>query len=215
LSLFITFEGGEGCGKTTQSRLLARRLKLLAMPSVMLREPGGSRLGESIRRLLKNRAAVAISPAAELLLFNASRSQLVSEVILPALGDGRIVVCDRFADSTLAYQGYGRGLDVNSVKELNRFATGGLRPDLVFLLDLDPREGLGRKARETADRFESENLAFHRRVREGFLQLARSESDRWTVLDAAAPRDAIASLVWSRVIAALDNLNRRERGSGG
>ena len=208
MPLFITFEGGEGCGKTTQSRLLARRIKHLALPSLLLREPGGTRLGEGIRRILKNRAGIAICPTAELLLFNASRYQLVSEVIGPALQEGRIVVCDRFADSTVAYQSYGRGLPIEAVKEINQVGTAGARPDLVFLLDLDPQTGLERKGRDAADRFESEELDFHRKVREGFLALAAAEPERWTVLDASAPRKAIANRVWSKVMTALDNLNR-------
>ncbi len=211
MPLFITFEGGEGCGKTTQSRLLVRRLNHLALPSLLLREPGGTRLGEKIRRILKNRTGVAISPTAELLLFNASRYQLVSEVVGPALREGRTVVCDRFADSTVAYQSYGRGLEIESVNEINRVGTAGLRPDLVFLLDLDPQIGLGRKSQGSADRFESENLAFHRRVRAGFLKLATTEPERWTVLDATAPRETIANQVWSKVMAALDSLNRGDK----
>jgi dTMP kinase len=212
LPLFISFEGGEGCGKTTQSRLLAQRLKQLAIPCLALREPGGTPLGESIRRWLKDKSGSSISSQAELLLFNASRSQLVSDVILPALRDGSVVVCDRFADSSLAYQGYGRGLDINSVKQINHFATGGLKPDLVFLLDLSPEVGLGRKGGREADRFESEELAFHRKVREGFLRLASTEQERWVVIDAAAPPDRVSNQVWSKVSAALDNLNRGEKG---
>jgi dTMP kinase len=211
LPLFISFEGGEGCGKTTQSRLLAQRIKHLAIPCLALREPGGTRLGESVRRWLKEKSGSSISAQAELLLFNASRSQLVSEVILPALRDGSMVVCDRFADSSLAYQGYGRGLDINSVRQINHFATGGLKPDLVFLLDLSPEVGLGRKAGQEADRFESEELTFHRKVREGFLRLAAAEPERWVIIDAAAPPDRVSNQVWSRVTAALDNLNRGEK----
>ena len=138
MSLFITFEGGEGCGKSLQSRVLYRKLTQLAIPAILVHEPGGTPAGEKIRFLLKQACETPISPLTELLLFNASRSQLVAEVIRPALKEGKVVLCDRFADSTIAYQSYGRGLDSGTVKEVNNIACQGLKPDLTFLLDVVP-----------------------------------------------------------------------------
>ena len=145
MGFFITFEGGEGCGKSSQSRLLYRRLQKLAVPALLTHEPGVTDLGKKITRLLKWSQDIDISPLAELLLFNASRAQLVKEVIRPALEKGVIVICDRFADSTTAYQGYGRGLDLDTVKAVNRMATQGLVPDLTILLDMPVEGGLARK----------------------------------------------------------------------
>lgn len=198
MSLFITFEGGEGCGKSVQARTLYRRLSKLATPVLLIHEPGGTPLGEKVRRLLK-RARADISPLTELLLFNASRSQLVADIILPNLKQGKVVICDRFADSTVAYQGYGRGLDLATIREINRMATQGLKPDLTILLNVPPEVGLARKGKGSPDRFEQENLAFHRRVNKGFLKLAKAEPDRWLVLDAIQPRNKISDLIWQKV----------------
>lgn len=170
MSLFITFEGGEGCGKSVQARALYERLSQSAIPAVLTHEPGGTPLNKKIRRLLKEADNISISPLAELLLFNAARTQLIDEVIRPELEKGKVVICDRYADSTTAYQSYGRGLDSETVAAINNTATGGLKPDLTILLDISAEEGLARKQRR--DRFEQEDIAFHQKVREGYLKLA-------------------------------------------
>jgi len=200
MSLFITFEGIEGCGKSTQVNSLKGRLARRGFDVCLVREPGSTAIGRVARRLLKHRLEVALNPVTELLLFEVARSQLVEEVIRPALNRGQAVICDRYAESSLAYQGYGRGLDLKTVSEMNLVATGGLRPDLIVLPDLDAGEGLLRKgAAANSDRFEREDLAFHRRVRDGYLQMASSEPERWLVLDATLPRREIGRSIWERV----------------
>jgi dTMP kinase len=199
MSLFITFEGGEGCGKSTQSRRLYRRLLKLAIPALLIHEPGVTALGKKIRRLLKWSEGLKISPMAELLLFNASRAQLVTEVIRPALEKGTVVICDRYVDSTTAYQGYGRGLDLTVVATANKIGMQGLTPHLTILLDMPVGEGLTRKKGEKSDRFEKENQSFHRRVREGYLKLARAEPKRWLAIDATKSKDEIAGIIWQTV----------------
>jgi dTMP kinase len=199
MSLFITFEGGEGCGKSTQSRRLYRRLLKLTIPALLIHEPGVTALGRKIRRLLKWSENLNISPIAELLLFNASRAQLVTEVIKPALEKGTAVICDRYADSTTAYQGYGRGLDLAIVAAANRTGTRGLAPALTILLDIEVEEGLARKKDRKSDRFETENKNFHQRVRGGYLRLAKAEPQRWLVIDATKSKEEISTLVWQRV----------------
>jgi dTMP kinase len=198
LSLFITFEGGEGCGKSLQTRALYRNLDRLAIPAVLVYEPGGTTLGERVRHILKQACEIPISPLSELLLFNASRSQLVNEVISPALQQGKIVICDRFSDSSIAYQSYGRGLDLNLVREINQIASQGLKPDLTFLLDVPPEVGLSRKKPAADDRFEKETLSFHRFVREGFLKLAAAEPQRWVVIDSTLSKNQIAGIIWEK-----------------
>jgi dTMP kinase len=202
--LFITFEGGEGCGKSTQSRALYKRLKRRGVPVLLTMEPGGTALGRRIRNLLKKQVDVAVSPEAELLLFNASRAQLVEEVILPALKKGLVVICDRFSDSSTAYQGFGRGLDINAVKSVNRFAAKGLEPDLTILLDIPPADGLQRKSGGAEDRFERELTEFHRRVRRGYRRMAISEPGRWLVIDGRLPRKEIANRIWDKVKTKLE-----------
>jgi dTMP kinase len=201
MSLFITFEGGEGCGKSTQSKLLYRRLQKLAVPVLLIHEPGVTVLGKKIARILKwsDNRNMNISPVAELLLFNASRAQLVTEVIRPALEKVTVVVCDRYADSTTAYQGYGRGLDLKAVNTANKTGTGGIAPDLTVLLDIPVEEGLKRKQDKKSDRFEIENVSFHRRVREGYLKLAKAEPKRWLVIDATKGKEEIAGIIWQKV----------------
>jgi dTMP kinase len=198
MSLFITFEGGEGSGKSTQARRLYRRLCRLGVPAVLVHEPGSTVLGEKTAKLLKHAPDTHILPLAELFLFNASRAQLVEEVIRPALANGQVVVCDRFADSTLAYQGYGRGLPIDRIRTVNRAATGGLKPALTVLIDVPARDGLKRK-KSAPDRFEREALDFHERVRRGYLELARSEPRRFRVIDGCRPKAAIAGDVWKAV----------------
>jgi dTMP kinase len=199
MGLFITFEGGEGCGKSSQSKLLYNRLKKLAIPALLIHEPGVTALGNKITRLLKWSRNIDISPLSELMLFNASRAQLVTEVIIPALQKGTVVICDRYADSTTAYQGYGRGLDLTTVTAVNRIGTQGLLPDLTILLDVSVEKGLARKHDKKTDRFQTENLSFHRRVREGYLKLAKADPKRWLVIDATQSKEAIAGIIWQRV----------------
>ena len=169
----------------------------------LVREPGGTTTGERIRRWLL-KGTHQITPLAELFLVSAARSSLVESVIRPALDKGEIVVCDRYVYSTLAYQGYGRGLDVGMIRHLNEISTGGLVPELVVLLDLAPEVGLSRKAGVPLDRFERERADFHRRVRKGFLELAREEPERWLVPDSSEPVRSIADSVWRRVEQMLD-----------
>lgn len=198
MSLFITFEGGEGCGKSSQATTLYSRLHQLAIPALLTHEPGVTPLGEKIARLLKWSQDVDISPVAELLLFNASRAQLVTEVIRPELESGKVVICDRYADSTTAYQGYGRELSLPMVAAVNETGMLGLMPDLTVLLDMPVREGLARK-QSKKDRFEAENEKFHRRVREGFLKMAAEEPKRWLVIDATQSQEKITGIIWGRV----------------
>lgn len=199
MSLFITFEGSEGCGKSTQAKALWRKISRLGIPAVLTQEPGGTALGNELRLTLKERRQDEISPLAELLLFAACRIQLVTEVIRPSLQQGKIVICDRFADSTLAYQGYGRGLDLETIKEINNLATQNIKPNLTILLDIPTQKGLGRKQDKMNDRFEAEGLAFHNRVRDGYLKLASEEPERWLVIDATLPRARIGKIIWDRV----------------
>ena len=199
MSLFITFEGEEGSGKTFQTRALYRRLGGLAIPALLTHEPGGTVAGEKIARWLKWAHDAGISALSELLMFNASRAQLVEEVIQPGLKSGKVVICDRFADSTIAYQGYGRCLDLEMVKAVNHTATRGLKPGLTILLDLPFEAGLARKINRKHDRFERETIAFHRRVRQGYLKLAAEEPGRWLVIDASQSKEKISKIVWQRV----------------
>jgi len=199
LSLFITFEGSEGCGKSTQARALWRKLSRLGIPTVLTHEPGGTDLGNQLRRVLKKGRQDKISPIAELFLFAACRIQLVTEVIRPSLQQGKVVICDRFHDSTTAYQGYGRELDLDTVKKTNDLATQETKPDLTIFLDIPTREGLRRKSSRSNDRFEAENIAFHHKVRAGYLKLAAEEPGRWLVIDATLPRARISKLILDRV----------------
>jgi len=199
MALFITFEGGEGSGKSVQARALYRKLSRLAIPALLTHEPGGTPVGNRIARLLKWAQDTDISPLAELMLFNASRAQLVTKVIQPSLKDGKVVICDRYVSSTIAYQSYGRGLDLEMVKAVNNAATQGLKPDITILLDIPSKEGLARKKTKKQDRFERENPAFHHRVREGFLKMAANDPRRWLVVDATQPKDKIQKIIWQRV----------------
>ena len=199
MALFITFEGGEGSGKTLQARALYRRLSQLAIPALLTHEPGGTLLGKKLARLLKWAGDTGISPLTELLLFNASRAQLVENVIQPNLKSGKVVICDRYADSTTAYQSYGRGLDLEMVKAINNTATRRLKPNLTVLLDMPAEAGLARKGAKKRDRFEQENLAFHQRVREGYLKMAADDPERWLMVDASQSKAKIREIIWQRV----------------
>lgn len=194
--LLVTFEGPEGAGKSTQLVRLADRLRGAGVPHTTTREPGGTPLGARVREVLLD-PGLSIDPLPEFLLYSASRAQLVRDVIRPALDRGEVVLCDRYADSSLAYQGAGRGLDEGFVTTLTREVTGGLSPDLTVLLDLDPAAGLARAARRgQPDRLERADLAFHTRVRDGFLALAARDPRRFLVLDAALSEETLAGMVW-------------------
>lgn len=193
--MFITLEGGEGVGKTTQQALLAERLQREGYACVSTREPGGTALGEALRELLLH--GDPLTPLAELFLYAADRAEHVQKCILPALAAGQVVVCDRFTDSTLAYQGYGRGLDLEKIRQLNHLATGGLQPHLTLWLDLPPEVGLARSG--LADRLEQERLEFHRRVHQGFQALAAAEPQRIVRIDAGGSPLEVAARIWSVV----------------
>jgi dTMP kinase len=197
----ITLEGGEGCGKSTHLKLIAARLHARGHAVLTTREPGGTDIGEQIRHVLQHsRQSAAMTPATELLLFTASRAQLVRELIQPALARGAIVLCDRYADSTTVYQGVARRLPARTVAALNRFAIGPCRPHLTVLIDLDPRIGLERaRGRELFDRMENESLTFHERVRRGYLALAKREPRRLRVVDGSQPLEDVTDEIWSLV----------------
>lgn len=200
----LTLEGPEGSGKSTQAQRLADRLTAAGRSCVVTREPGGTTVGEEIRRILLHSRDLAPVPAADALLFNAARAQLVAEVIKPALERGDVVICDRFTDSTLAYQGYGAGLSLATLRELAAVATDGVVPDLTILIDLPEEEGLGRKGQSETTRFEErESPEFHRRVRQGFLDLAAAEPHRFVVLDGSLPAEAIEEAVAQALAARL------------
>jgi dTMP kinase len=200
---FITFEGPEGAGKTTQAARLEATLRARGVSVLATREPGGTALGERIREVILAPSGEAIDPLADALLFNAARRQLVAEVIEPALAAGTTVICARFADSTRAYQGYGGGLPLAELDRLEAVATGGLRPDRTILLDLPVEIGLARKAPDDRTRFEtSYDLSFHQRVRNGFMAMAAAEATRFVVIDASGDPEDIAR----RVVRAVDPL---------
>ena len=199
MALFITFEGGEGSGKSLQATLLEQRMSQEAISATPTHEPGGTPLGDEISHWLKWQGGTEVSPLTELFLFNASRSHLIDKVVKPNLATGNVVICDRFADSTTVYQGYGRGLDMAVVEAVNEAATQGLKPELTVLLDISVAEGLSRKKSELPDRFEKEDVAFHERVRQGYLELAAGEPRRWLVVDGSQPREKIADIIWQRV----------------
>ena len=205
MGLFITFEGGEGCGKSTQAKVLWNKFRQQNIPVVLTHEPGGTPLGNELRRLLKREKTDSISVQAELLLFAASRAQLGSEVILPALKEGKVVICDRFSHSTSAYQGYGRGLDLDLIEMINNWATQNLKPDITILLDTPPEKGLARK-RILKDRFELEQMSFHRRVRQGYLEMAASEPERWLVIDAMLSKRKVSTIIWEKVSGLLKGM---------
>jgi dTMP kinase len=205
MALFLTFEGLDGSGKSTQVQRLADRLRRAGREVLVLREPGGTPVGEEIRTILLDRANAALTPAAELFLFSASRSQLVEQVIRPALSAGTDVICDRFVDSTTAYQGGGRGIDAAIIDAVNRGATGRLEPDVTFFLDLpdDERHRRQQAAGVERDRMESNGAEFYARVRRVFLDLAQQTS-RFTVLDGLLPEQELADQIWSSIESMLE-----------
>ncbi len=198
---FIVLEGGEGCGKTSVQGALGEAFARAHIDCLLTREPGGTELGEQVRRILLAHRAVS-DPLAELLLFEAARAHLVSTVIRPGLEHHAVVLCDRFTASSVAYQGYGRGLGRELVERANAIATGGLEPDLVLLLDLPVALGLARRAGDGAtNHFDQEAVAFHERVRAGFLELAHDDPDRWRIIDAAQPLHDVIEQAWQAAIA--------------
>jgi len=199
---FITFEGIEGSGKSTQIALLANYLTARGIRNVLTREPGGTLIGDQVRKILLDPANRSLDPTAELLLYAASRAQHLREIILPALANGMTVLCDRFSDATLAYQGYGRGLDIEMIRSLDRIVTTGMRPDLTILFDIEATMGIARArgrnnclGLEAEARFENEELAFHDRVRKGYLTLVAQEPDRIRVVDASGTSEAVQEQV--------------------
>ncbi len=206
MGLFVTFEGPEGCGKTSQLRLLASRLRDLGCDVLTTREPGGTPISERVRAIVLDPAHTSMDPTTEFLLFSAARAQHVAEVIRPHLERGGVVLCDRFADSSLAYQGYGYGLDLEARRAITRFATGGLVPDLTFLLDLPVEVGLRRKAGGKGDawnRMERKQIAYHERVRAGYLTMAAEEPERWVIIDATGDFESVQAAIWSPILGAL------------
>ena len=200
---FITFEGSEGTGKTTQIQRLAARLESLGREVVISREPGGTALGEEIRHLLKHSASGEnMIPRAELLLFAASRAQHVDELIKPAIESGKVVICDRFLDSTTVYQGVARAIDKDTVETINQVAIDTTLPDVTVLIDLDPEEGFRRiqsRNTEPPDRMEQEHMDFYQAVRQGYLDLAQSESNRFLVVDGHQSIDDVESSIWNGI----------------
>lgn len=209
MGAFVTFEGPEGSGKTTQIQLLHDSLTMQGLSVVRTREPGGTSIGEQIRPLLHDFYSATIAPVTEALLYSADRAQHVIEVVRPALARGQVVISDRYAESTLAYQGYGHGLELDGLCALTALATGGLSPDLIVYLDLEVTIGLARKRRDQHEgqgewnRMDQQDLAFHQRVREGYLAMAQSDKSRWLVIDATQPVEAIQRAVLRRVMTLL------------
>lgn len=192
--MFISFEGPDGSGKTSQISELLFFLKRKGFEAISTREPGGTEIGDQVRSVLFDLKNKGMNPRSEILLFQASRAQLVDEVIRPALLEGKVVLCDRYADSTLAYQGYGHELDLSTLQEIVHFATGGLKPDLTLFLDISAEEGLKRRnAGGDWNRLDDYDLEFHRRVRDGYMQLIAAEPQRWVPVDAARPADVVAA----------------------
>lgn len=231
MSLFITFEGPEGSGKSTQARRLYERLEAANYPVMLTREPGGTAISDIIRRILLDLRHSEMRATTETLLFSAARAQHVEERIRPYLDVGGIVVCDRFADSMLAYQGYGSGHDLDELRTLARIATGGLKPDMTFFLDLPAQEGLDRKRKAAQrvsalsplsqraqpqdapmewNRLDARDLAYHERVRDGFLELVKEEPERWQVLDAHLSMDELALRIWQAVEPRLHDITSLE-----
>ena len=203
---FITFEGSEGCGKSTQSRLLLEYFSSRGIPSRLVREPGGVAVSEQIRTILLDKANTRMNPECETLLYMAARAQMVEEAVLPELRAGTVLVCDRFLDSTLAYQGYGCGVDPAAIRMMGDFAVRGLVPDLTFLLDLDIEEGLRRRGGER-DRIELRSLEYHNRVRQGYLCIAKANPQRVIVIDARRTVEDI----FARICARVDLLLEQDR----
>lgn len=210
--LFITLEGGEGAGKSTQSRRLKTALEDAGREVILTREPGGVPEAEKIRDLLVQRDGGNWTPMAECLLFFAARQMHVEKLIKPAIADGKIVICDRFTDSTVAYQGYGHGFDIPTIRQIESLTLGGFKPDLTFILDLPVADGLARSLRQkdvstgkenTEDRFEKLKIDFHEKLRQGFLEIAKEDQSRCVVVDAMQTADDVYNAIWGRIKNAL------------
>lgn len=203
--MLITFEGPEGCGKTTQIPILVDELRRLGLTVYTTREPGGTEISDQIRSVIMSMKNTGMHPRTEILLFLAARAQLVEQELLPRLNRGEIILCDRYADSTLAYQGYGHGVDLPTLRSLLQFTTGGLQPDLTLLLDVDPQIGLARRQRSGGEwnRLDAFALAFHQRVRQGYLELARLDPARWQIVDASQPLEVVQSAIRRILLARL------------
>jgi dTMP kinase len=209
---FITFEGPDGSGKTTQLRLMAPWLASQNLPILVTREPGGTPVGERIREILHDCQHTEMTSEAEILLYSASRAQHVGEIIRPAVAAGKIVLCDRFYDSTYAYQGYGRGLSLPALRQITAFATQGLVPDLTLYLDVPPEVGIARReaSGEALNRLDREALAFHRRVREGYQALIEAEPSRWRCINATGAPSAIQATLREIVMATISERSTSE-----
>ena len=204
--MFITFEGPEGSGKSSQLPALADFLETLGYQVVRTREPGGTKIGDQIREVLVRMENAELHPRTEILLFLAARAQLVEELIIPSLEEGKVVLCDRYGDSTLAYQGYGHGLDLDRLRSMLQFATAGLKPDLTILLDVDVLTGLKRKkAKDEWNRLDAFELSFHERVRNGYHELAAEEPERWRIVDASESAECVQSEIRKLVLQTLEN----------
>jgi dTMP kinase len=209
--MFITFEGPEGSGKTTQMARLAEFLCRAGYQVLTTREPGGTDIGDQIRAILLDLKNTAMHPRTEILLFQASRAQIVEQVIRPQLARAGVVLSDRYADSTLAYQGYGYERDVDQIRAIVEFATGGLKPDLTLLLDLDVQKGLQRRAGGGGwNRLDAYDPAYHERVRQGYLSLAASEPERWVILDAGPPFEQVQQAILETVLSRLAREKRKD-----
>ena len=209
--MLITFEGSEGSGKSTQISMLAAYLSDRGLPVLVTREPGGTRIGEQVRKCIHDVNNTEMTAEVEVLMYSASRSQLVDEVIKPALVDDKIVLCDRYSDSTIAYQGYGRGLDLETLYAITSFATGGLRPDLTLLLDVEVQAGLARRADDISDmnRMDLQTAAFYQRVCDGYMTMVANEPERWIVVDANRSTRDVQMDLRSLIIERLElNLNQ-------
>lgn len=213
MSLFITFEGPDGSGKTTQIRLLAQSLAERGYQALITREPGGTPIGNAVRTILLSPEYGEMSPRTEALLYIAARAQIVHEVIRPTIAQGTIVLCDRFGDSTLAYQGYGHGQDVDELRTIINFATGGLRPDLTLYLDVDVSTGLQRKQPNLWDRVEAYDIAFHENVRAGYRALIAADPERWAVIDGEESIEVIHQQVLAHVLERLETMPHPQVGS--
>lgn len=217
MSIFITFEGGEGSGKSTQAEALAKRLQSMGIHVLLTHEPGGTPMGEQIKAWLKGKDAkgkkdsgeVNLDPQTELLLFNAARAHLVSQVLKPALENDTVVICDRFYHSTIAYQAHGRGLDLDLVESVIWLATDGLKPNLTILMDIDVQKGLARK--KLLDRFEREEIDFHQRVRQSYLGMAHQDPQHWLVVNASLDEQEVEQLIWDWVGQLLPAMRRMEK----
>ena len=204
--MFITFEGSEGCGKTTQMAHLAECLRQMGHNILAVREPGGTPIGDQVRNVLLSNKNGEMHARTEILLFQASRAQLVEQIIRPHLEKGGIVLCDRYADSTLAYQGYGRGADLDELRSLIRFATGGLVPDLTLLMDIDVIQGLKRRSDDgDINRLDAMTVDFYQRVRQGYLSLAAAEPARWVIVNANQTQEQVAEDIQRIVLTKLNS----------